>query len=655
MSFVLFLVFTLAIPFSGFLLLKGIFGRSFSLSALESFAFAFALGIGSLDFSMIFIGKIGLSLTGLMILAALAVLPIIVFMSRFLIERASIGKRKIALPKTSESEQHRFNSATLSLFLVLIGLTIFLKAIFLVDAGLPTATDLGHHMYWSKMIVDTGQLPEYSKTEIIPTANDHVALSDPQPISDFIIGEHLPFAAIAKLSGASFFSAFPVSFLLFVNIISLLALFCFSFRLAETLFVENVVSPITVGLAVLFFAGPLFAFSSPEAKFVSGGVVGNLFGNMFIPLVLLSFLRAYISADSRFLALGILLSFTLAYTHHLSSLVLAFILLGIAVMVAVFSLKHAPALMKRVWSLLFSPAPLLVILFVVGFLLLVAMPTYIDTNAVTTAVGTPSKATRTGLSFLQATQSTGAARMAIGLSALLVAVTIRFLRRSPALPFILGWSGVLLIMALRPHWLFLDIPSNRIGTYLSFPFAILSGLFLAAFPILYRDSAKQPADVFVPGTLFLFTSLILFSFSTWNGSQDNQSSLPSPGEAQDTLEVFSASKYIASRSLPGDLFLKDHNYLVADSWMKLFFMRDYAYPLSRGYFKRYEDEANPREQCTLRMISVPNLPEGRACYSDLGVNLVAINPAYDMAQFEKSRDFSLIYSGTIIQIYERKR
>jgi hypothetical protein len=65
--------------------------------------------------------------------------------------------------------------------------------------------------------------------------------------------------------------------------------------------------------------------------------------------------------------------------------------------------------------------------------------------------------------------------------------------------------------------------------------------------------------------------------------------------------------------------------------------------------------ANPREQCTLRMISVPNLPEGRSCYSDLGVNLVAINPAYDMAQFEKSNDFSLIYSGTTVQIYERKR
>ncbi len=652
-SFLGFLAFASSIPIAGYFLLSGLFGRSLPITALERAVYSFALGIGSLDFSMIALGTAGLELSGPVTLAALFVFPCSALAVRSVFDTSARRNRK--RPSHPTPGRIRFTSPERKLFLLLFGLTLLLKTIFLAEAGLPTATDLGHHMYWSKMIVETERLPDYSKREIVGNGNGHVSLSDPEPIADFIIGEHLPFAAIAKLTGASFFSAFPVSFLLIVNVLSLLALFVFSVRLAESIFPQGGISPVSVGLAVLLFAGPLFAFSSPEAKFVSGGVIGNLFGNLFVPLILLSFLRAFIGADSRFLAIGILLSFTLAYTHHLSSLVLVFILIGIALSMVATSPRSVPDLLKRIVHLFRSPLPWAALAFAIVFFTMVAAPTYIDTDAVGTAVGTPSKATRTGLTFLQASESAGTARMAIGLAALVLFGTMRPIRRSPAFPFVLGWGGILLVMTLRPQWVFLDIPSNRIGTYLSFPFAVLSGLFLASFPSLFRTKDPTSSATCVPGKAFLFVSLVLFTFAAWSGSQDNQSSLPGSGKAQETLEIFGATRYLADRPLPNDLLLKDHNYLVADAWMKLFFMRDYAYPLSRGYFKRYEDETNPREQCTLLMISVPNLPEGRACYEDLDVNLVAVHPAYDTAQFEKSHDFSRIYSGTTVHIYERNR
>ncbi|NTW75565.1 MAG: MFS transporter [Candidatus Moranbacteria bacterium] len=648
-----FLAFASSIPIAGYLLLSGLFGRSLPITALERMAYSFALGIGSLDFSIITFGTAGLTLSGPIMLAALFAFPLLAVLVRSIFDASTHQNKKRPFHPTPE--QIHFTSPEWKLFLFLFGLTLLLKTIFLAEAGLPTATDLGHHMYWSKMIVETERLPDYSKREIIKNGNGHVFLSDPEPIADFIIGEHIPFAAIAKLSGASFFSAFPVSFLLIVNMFSLIALFVFSVRLANSILPRTGLSPISVGLAVLLFAGPLFAFSSPEAKFVSGGVIGNVFGNVFIPLILLSFLRAFIGADSRFLAIGILLSFTLAYTHHLSSLVLAFILIGVAFSMIVTSPRTVPDLLKRIFRLFRSPLPWVALAFATVFFTMIAAPTYIETNAVKTAVGTPSKTTRTGLTFLQASESAGTARMAIGLAALVLFSAIRPIRRSPAFPFVLGWSGILLVMTLRPQWVFLDIPSNRIGTYLSFPFAVLSGLFLAAFPSLFRTTNPSSSATSVPGKAFLFISLVLFTFAAWSGSQDNQSSLPGAGKAQDTLEVFGATRYLADHPMPNDLFLKDHNYLVADAWMKLFFMHDYAYPLSRGYFKRYEDETNPREQCTLLMISVPNLPEGRACYEDLDVNLVAVHPAYDTAQFEKSHDFSRIYSGTTVHIYERNQ
>lgn len=647
-----FLLVIACIPLSGHLLLRGLFGRLPGMFPLERLVFSTALGIGSLDFSVIALGKAGVPLSGPVVALAFSAVPVAALLARLGFERLRKGpdtRRPVpGFPTPTATER--------KLFLLLLALTVFVKVFFLASMGLPTATDLGHHMYWSKVIADTERLPDYSKREIIDAGDEHVTLSEPTSISDFIIGEHVPFAAVAKLSGASFFSAFPVLLLLLVNLLSVVAIFLFATHAATTLPLPERLSPFSVGLATLFFAGPLFALSSPEAKFVSGGVIGNLFGDFLIPLVLLAFLRAISERDSVMLGIGISLSLTLAYTHHLSSLVLLFILAGTAIALAVFFRHAAANTLKRIGAIFLSPYPIVALLFAAAFFTFVAAPTYIETHAVETAVGTPSKDTRTGLSFLQASDSAGTARMAIGLAALLAALAFRPIRRSWAFPFLTGWAGALLVMTLRPGWVLLDIPSNRIGNYLSFPFSILAGFFLASFPAFLRGASGRRDRVFLPGPVFLLAVLVVFSFASENGMRDNQASLPeNDGKARETLEVFAATTYLAERSMTEDVLLKDHNYVVADSWMKLFFMRDYAYPLSRGYFKRYEDETNPREQCTLLMISTPNLPQGQACYEDLGVNLVAVNQAYDRTQFEKSHDFSRIYAGSNIHVYERNR
>ena len=89
--------------------------------------------------------------------------------------------------------------------------------------------------------------------------------------------------------------------------------------------------------------------------------------------------------------------------------------------------------------------------------------------------------------------------------------------------------------------------------------------------------------------------------------------------------------------------------------IRLYFMRDLNFPFSRGYFKRYEDEFNPREMCTLWMISTPNTAEGKKCFDDLNINFVMVNLKYDGAQFDKSKDFSNVYSGDNIGIYYRHK
>ncbi len=642
---------------AGFLTLRALFGSKHPFSAFEIGVLSFALGIGILDFSMIFLGAQGVAITKATAILSLIGLPLSFLFIRHAHYRVCKKKSPVSPNDTGAALENAspFSSTKNEkiAFVVLISLTVLLRTLFLGDAGLPTATDLGHHMYWSKQIQESGEIPVYEKREIIGE-DGKFFLSDPVPISDFIVGEHIPFAALAFFSSNFFFSSLPVTALYLINLLSLLAVFSLSVRLTAGILTKQSVSPFSVGLAVLFFLGPLFAFSSPESKFVSGGVVGNLFGNLFIPVILALLFRALREKEPRFLALGIFLSLTLAYTHHLSSLVLLFIFMGIFFSLLLLFPRDAVALGRRIGRLFLSPYPLFVLVCALLFFFFVAMPTYIETNAVTTAIGAPSKSTRTGLTFFQASDASGLARISLGLSALLLGFFVRKIRNSIGFSFILGWTGSLLAMTLAPHLLFLDIPSNRIGAYLAAPLALLSGALVALIPFFLKARPRKHPHSYIPGKIFLFALLIVFGFSAWNGSNDNQSSLPSTAKKAQMRETYDGAAYLASRLREDDIVLKDHNYLVGDSWIKLFFMRGYEYPLSRGFFKRYEDETKPREQCTLLMISTPNLRDGEKCFEDLGVNLVMVHPEYDASQFEKSSAFSRIYSGKSLHIYERK-
>lgn len=634
----------------GWVILSLFFNKRNQLLPFETLIFSFGISVGLIDFLMILLGKMHILLSPTaLITSIIATLILFLFVSKIPVLLGGDTAFKY-----ENIQKYVFSHKQKMLFIVLVALTICIKSIFLAYAVLPTATDLGHHMYWSKFIAVTGTLPLYGKQEIITGSNGAYTLSTPEPIADFIIGEHLPFAALSIVTKLDFFSAFPVNLLLLVNLLSLLALAALALRLTadiyHPLFSKKIFTPQNVGLAALFFFGPLYSLASPQAKFISGGVVGNTFGNFFIPLIILAYYRAFKEKGSGFLALGFFLTFTLAYTHHLSTLVLLFILITSAGIALLFHCETLGTTLRGWLKLMLTPAPIIVLFFACTFFFLIAMPTYIETNAVGTALGTPTKTTRTGLSFLQVTFSSGEARVALGLAG--IALLLAFATRTRyGGAFLLGWSIILLLMTLEPQWLLIDIPSNRIGSYLSFPLGMLSAIAAVAFFATFRSGI---ATFRIPYFLFLIASSSLFVFSAGSGSFDNSQALLPKSKAFDTVQTFAASQYLAEKTTSGDIILKDHNYIVADSWMKLFFLRDYTYPLSRGFFKRYEDNPS-REQCTLLSISVPNTPSGEKCYTDLGIDYVAVNPHFDAVQFEKSGKFSRVYTSDSIHIYKRKQ
>ena len=129
------------------------------------------------------------------------------------------------------------------------------------------------------------------------------------------------------------------------------------------------------------------------------------------------------------------------------------------------------------------------------------------------------------------------------------------IRRSYAGAFLIGWSIILLIMTMRPGWLFIDIPSARIGAYLSFPLGLS-----AAFGIimLFAWLKKSGRRTHAPTLLFIATAFAVFIFAAGSGSYDNSQTLLPGAKSFEAAETFAASRYLADRTTKDDIILLAH-------------------------------------------------------------------------------------------------
>lgn len=623
----------------GYFLFLAVWGRHKVFSRLEKCALALGLSVVSMNFLIIFIGRIGIKIN------ALSIIFLIVIFSAacYAIYRKYASQLTPASNSTGDPEPVNFSKNQTILIILILFLTVFIKTIYLSNTIFPTSTDMGHHMYWAKIVSETGHLPTYAEKDIVQVGENY-QISEPQPIADFIIGEHLIFSVISLLSGASFISYFPSLILFLFNIFGILAIFILTLRLFH-----NYAQGKNIAIFTLFLIGPLYAISSSQAKFVSGGVIGNTIGNLLIPLALYLYLRALQEKSPLFLASAIFSTAGIFYCHHLTGFIFLYILAFSAFIFFIFNVKNIKAHFSDWKKILLSPYILCVLAGCLLFAIFVYTPSYLRTSAVGTAIGGPSKATRAGLTFSQLTFTSGETRMALGLIGLFL-LFLRQTRKTFASAILGGWAMALLMMSLKPQWLYLDIPSGRIANYASFPLAILGAF---AFVWAFAQTRDNKSGKFHLSSKIVFSLFIFFvSFAAVSGSYDNSQSLSLKNNFSEAVQTFHASEYLATKTNPqDDVILKDHNYITADAWMKLFYMRGYNYPFSRGFFKRYEDETKKREMCTLWMISTPNSADGQKCFSGTGTNFILVNPDFDGPQFESSKSFWKPYAGSEISIY----
>ncbi len=620
----------------GWFLLLAFFGKT-KLALLERFIISVGLSVLISSFLMMLMSKIGILFSRI----SLVLILLIFIAGCFAIYK--IRQKKLPVENKVGTRLFDFSLKQLFFIIAILFLAVFVRTAYLQNTTPPSSTDLGHHMYWSKLFAETGKIQEYVQRDIVEK-NGVYRIDEPRPISDFIIGEHLIFSAIALISGASFISAFPVLVLLFINIFSLLALFILSLRLFE----DNPQNK-NIAIFALFFSGALFAIDPPQAKFVGGGVVGNILGNLLMPFAFYFYIRFLREKEDSFLFFALFFSMGLFYIHHLSALIFLLVFVGFILLSLLFNFRETKNIVLSEKKVLFSPLIISFFLFVIAFVFFIYTPSYLKNSAVSTVVGTIKKIEHTGLTLLQFRNITGEARIALGL--LGVFLLLFFYKKSVfkySTLLVASWMAVISLISLAPDLIKVSIPSSRAANYGVYPFALIG-----AFAFVSIFAKKSEKIQFLPFSQKLiagaFSMLCVFIFV--NGFDGNANYLKTNNNSQTILQTFDAGEYLASKMNKNDLLSSDHIYLLADSWIKLFFMRDYNFPVYRANFERYENGIDKNEFCSRDMISNPGGELGKKCFSDLAVDFSIVDKEMDSAQFRKLNNFWQVYSNDKINVY----
>jgi len=669
-KFLFWIVLLLFIPGGG-LFLAICYKNTKKISSWEALVISLGLSLFIIDFFLIGLGILGIKITALSSLLVIFAISLACFSIFFLKKELLLIKKKISLTKAlaeKKQPEKKVSSAGKTIFplptffkvaFILAAVLVFLPRLLYVKEGVaPTATDLGHHMYWSKYISLNGKLPDYSE-----------AVIEKADLGKFIIGEHLLFSLFNLTSKETFWGAMPPLILLVFNLFSILAVAFLAINLFLIIFPKT--KPLQLRILFLIFIfvfGVFWPISAPQVKYVTGGVVGNVLGNFLIPLTFLLLALAVRLQESLFALLAVLVAFLLAYTHHLSAFVFIYSFLGALflfffgiVLQSFWQKKGLASSFKKAFSFVsFYLTPLLLgIIFVLILFLFLYPPSYLDFSVIQTAVGSPSKETRTGLELTTIIDKIGSWNFLFsffGLGLLLWRISQEnlskkdnLLARLFSLSIILGWFGIIFLGSYRPDWLKINILSTRVVTYLIFPASLLSGFFVFWFLNQLRKTTKNS---FLFGAFFL----LIFSSGLFAGTTEIteiEKDLSSPSHRQkiySAWQTFEAAEFLAQRTTSQETILKDHIYLTGDSWMKLVFMRGYKYPLSRSYLHRYEKE---RETCTRDMISLPDTEIGATCFNETKTSYIVLKRGRDDAALLASPNFYRVFSSDDVVIFKR--
>jgi len=608
-----------------------------------------SLGVGViiLDFVALILNKFNVSLSFNILWLIFISLNIFLVIINLYIPRLKTSFKKLKI-------DYRY----IAVLLTLIVLSIFIRTVFYLPDSLPQNTDLGHHMYWSQWINEKEEIPPYDT-------------------ADVIVGEHVIFGVVAKMSKISILTAFPLIILTLFNVITVALLALSSYVISRSKYVL---------LLTILFLGIYFPLAPPQAKYVTGGVVGNTFGNLFISLIFLlififfSYWLNKKERDYKLISLPISLILLIVigsvYTHHLSALLLLFCLI-FSFIYLIFVIFFIPQSFKKgiteLWIILknlFTFPRFLIMLTVSIAFPLIYIPFYLQKDAVGDVIEAPTKDTHLGFPLTDLASKLGEMRFIfsiIGVVIILLGLA-RFFKYqkckefcskfSNILPknnlFILlllciGWVSPLIILGSFPGIVNIDLPSRRVVNYLVFPISILAAYGFFTLTVYLKENIRK---------IYIFYSIvsILLALTLLNSISDIRTYYSSKNKFEDTVQLYAAAEYFEKNTSFESVILKDHVMLVGDNWLKVFLLRGYNYFLSRTWDYKYLKGGthSDRDQCPRDMMVTPDSDKAKSCYRQTQTNYVILRPGVDDFLFWKSNSLDTVYSSDAVIIFQTK-
>lgn len=555
---------------------------------------------------------------------------------------AGLGAWTAACPVVAAVIRRRYGSPaaasrsriSIALPVVLVAV-ILTKAVYALPQALPVSTDLGHHMYWAERIAIERSLLPYEKRDIVTDPTTGISsITDSAPISDFIVGEHLVFAAVRMLTGRTLVGPMPGMILFLVHVATVAAVYVLVRRLLERSRRGEVVA-----LTATVLYGLLYGLGSPQMKYVLGGVIGNTFGFLLIPSILLLVAVAIRQRSAVLLGTAYAAATGLALIHHLSTLVFVIAVLGMVLVLLVIG----RSLLREILRLAVARTAVAVLGGCVAFFL-VWPPSYIANRAVTTIVGAPVKEEHTGLSLAQLANLAGEPRLllaVVGIVALLAAAR----RHVLAAAVLVGWTVPAVVLVMLPQYTHIDLPSARVAYYLIMPLSVAAAY-----------GAVQLTDILhrraVPRWLAVTTVALLLLVPVRYGMADDAVYLAKLAPQYATaLSVQRTGAFLATQ-IPADMrIVHDHINIPGDSWFKLQLLQDYNYPFYRANLFRYDRVSDRQERCTLYVIATPSSDEAKRCMAELGIRVLVVNEAIDGQQFRHFRNYWRVYADSGLSVY----
>lgn len=488
---------------------------------------------------------------------------------------------------------------------------IMLRVPAILSHPLPYSTDLSHHIFYSRYIVEKGILPNYSRPE-------------------FVLMEHVLLSLAPVFTGVDILGVSPYIILSLVNI-------SVSFVIYRIIFYST--KSFLSSLIGLVISSAFFLYTPFNFTYVIGGVVGNVLGNFLIATFILSLVIFFEKKCYRVLPLVVIDLVLIINSHTVSTVILFWITITSIIFYAIFNFPLILAIISELFSrknirwVFVSFIPLLIFIFYI--------PDYFTDKRATSLIDPSLASKQTVKNFFTGIFGNRYLNI-IPPSLYLVAtagLVIFFLSQKkdnfPKYLF-LFWLIVPLVYTILPGVFLIHLPAHRTINYLFSPIVIAVSLFT-------QSLAKKEK------TIIFFSLLILSLIVNFDNSLYEIKNIENNKKIMEKSEE--GFLFLANIIKPGENVLTEHiSPGFADQAIKnyLEFSNRVFY---RTFLFRYENGDMPWDTWKMMENPVDNLN----LYVENNIKYIVV-PNTDLYKnkFQETNIASNIFENDTLVIFEMK-